>query len=53
MNKNAHWPNHIEAQEEIDDLKGQYMGTINACKGTVSAGYEQVYMIELVDSLHT
>ena len=49
MNKNPPWPNHTKAQEEINEMKGQYVGTIRAWKVTVYEDNGKIYMVAMVD----
>ena len=51
INKEFHWPNHMELQESIDDMQGQYVGNNISCKGTVTEYNDQYYMVSLVYSL--
>ena len=53
INNNSQWKNHTETQESINKIQGQDVGTIRSLKVTVSADNEQVYMVEMENSLHT
>ena len=46
INKKAHWPKHTEAQEVIDEMKGQDVGTIRAQEGNSAADNEQVIWLK-------
>ena len=45
IKKKARWPKHTESQEEIDELQGQYSGTIKTWKGTVASENVEFYMV--------
>ena len=53
VKKMAHQPQPLEAQEAVNNIKGQHVVTARARKWTVAAENERVYMVALDYSLHT
>ena len=43
----------MKAQEAIEKIQGQYLGTTRAWKGNLGSDHEQIYIVALADSLQT
>ena len=55
IKKDAHWPKYTKAQEAIDEMQGEDVGTIQVRRGEYTIGNEThlLHTVALADSLHT